>query len=37
MSLCTEPTQMPSRIAAASALIVSARGNVGSKEPIPSR
>ena len=26
MSLCTEPMQMPSRIAAASAMIVSARG-----------
>jgi hypothetical protein len=28
---------MPSRVAAASAMIVSARGNVGSKAPIPSR
>ena len=35
ISLWTEPTQMPSRAAAASALIVSVRGSVGSKAPDP--
>jgi hypothetical protein len=35
--LVDRPDAEPSRIAAASALIVSARGGVGSKAPIPSR
>ena len=37
ISLWTERTQMPSRVAASSALTVSARGSVGSKGAIPSR
>jgi hypothetical protein len=37
ISLWTEPMQIPSRVAVASALIVSARGSAGLKASIPSR